>query len=390
MSWEVYIPLSLVMFFEYAVWGAWAPVLAARLLGPLKMSGKQSGWIYATLPLACIVAPLIGGQLADQWFEIRWILLAAHLIGAVLLFVAARQEKFWPLFWAMFGWSMCYAATMPLVNAILFEKIPDADTQAKVFLWAPVAWALAGYALTAWRWVFKTEEQGRDCLYWASILSVAMVVSCLFLPPNQPAGTGEIPILKAFGQLRDVNLLVFVIVSLVVAGLMQFYFLGSAQFMIDMGISGKNIPAIMAIAQAVQAVATFFLLAKAVEGIGYKWTLIVGAAAWLLLYVEYVVGKPRWLIVVVQALHGIAYVFFIIAGQMFMNALAAPEIRSSMQALLFAATVGVGLFLGTQFAGLVMDQSKAEGRFQWPKVWIVPAVVLVVCILVLAGVLKPA
>ena len=31
MSWNTYIALSLVMFFEYAVWGAWAPVLAARL-----------------------------------------------------------------------------------------------------------------------------------------------------------------------------------------------------------------------------------------------------------------------------------------------------------------------------------------------------------------------
>ncbi len=61
----LYIKLSAVMALEYAVWGAWMPVLAARLLGPLKFSGKQTGWIYATLPLACIVSPLISGQLAD-------------------------------------------------------------------------------------------------------------------------------------------------------------------------------------------------------------------------------------------------------------------------------------------------------------------------------------
>ena len=45
---DIYIRLSLVMFLEYAVWGAWMPVLAARLLGPLKMTGKQTGWIYTT------------------------------------------------------------------------------------------------------------------------------------------------------------------------------------------------------------------------------------------------------------------------------------------------------------------------------------------------------
>ena len=73
VSWKVYISLSLVMFFEYAVWGAWAPVLAARLLGPLKMSGKQTGWIYTTLPIACIVSPLIAGQLADRYWNLEWL-----------------------------------------------------------------------------------------------------------------------------------------------------------------------------------------------------------------------------------------------------------------------------------------------------------------------------
>ena len=35
-----------------------------------------------------------------------------------------------------------------------------------------------------------------------------------------------------------------------VAGTMQFYFQGSAQFMQDIGISGKNVSAAMGIAQA--------------------------------------------------------------------------------------------------------------------------------------------
>ena len=95
---DVYIRLSLVMFFEYAVWGAWAPVLAARLLGPLKMSGKQTGWIYTTLPLACIISPLLAGQLADRYLNLEWILAGAHLIAAILMIVAVRQKTFgWPV-----------------------------------------------------------------------------------------------------------------------------------------------------------------------------------------------------------------------------------------------------------------------------------------------------
>lgn len=377
MNWESYVPLSLTMFFEYAVWGAWVPVLSARLLGPLKMTGKQAGWIYATLPLACIIAPLISGQMADQWFATKWILAASHLIGAVLLFAAARQEKFWPLFASMLGYSMCFAATLPLVNSILFDQIKDVPTQGKVFIWAPVAWALVGYVLTGWRWLFKTEGQGRDCLYLAAILSVAMSLSCLTLPTNELAATGEIPIVKAFSQLEDTNLLIFLIVSVVVAGLMQFYFLGTAPFMLDRGVLGKNVPASMAIAQAAQAVATFLLLALFLERLGFRWTLVIGTACWTAMYLIYVVRAPRWLIVAGQSLHGLAYVFFIIVGQIFMESAAAPEIRSSMQALVFAATIGVGLFVGTHFAGIVMDHFSVAGKFQWRKVWLVPAFISV-------------
>ena len=71
MTWDLYTRLSALMFMEYAIWGAWAPVLAARLLGPLKMSGKQTGWIYATLPLACMVSPLLAGPLADKYVDPR-------------------------------------------------------------------------------------------------------------------------------------------------------------------------------------------------------------------------------------------------------------------------------------------------------------------------------
>ena len=141
----LYIKLSAVMALEYAVWGAWMPVLAARLLGPLKFSGKQTGWIYATLPLACIVSPLISGQLADRWLNAEWILAGAHLIGAALLLVAAVQTRFAVLFVIMFLYSVFYAATLPLVNAALFANVTDAAWQGKVFMWAPIAWAIGGY-----------------------------------------------------------------------------------------------------------------------------------------------------------------------------------------------------------------------------------------------------
>ncbi|MHC4184667.1 MAG: MFS transporter [Planctomycetota bacterium] len=384
MEWDLYIRLSVMMFLQYAIWGAWAPVLAARLLGPLKMTGKQTGWIYATLPLACIVSPLIAGQIADQYVNTERILAIAHIVGAVLLFVAAREGRFRNLFLVMLGYSLCYAATLPLVNSLMFHNLAqnnlDVGTYSpKIFIWAPIAWALVGYFLSGWRWIFKSGTQGRDCLYLAAGLSVIMGASCFFLPNTPPVRSGELPVIKAMAMLGDHNFLIFIIVSMIIAGLMQFYFLGTAQFMQDMGIRAKNVPASMAIAQAVQAVATFFALGLFLKELGFRWTLVAGAGCWALMYLVYVGRKPRWLIVVSQSLHGLAYVFFVIAGQILAETLAPEQIRSSVQALVFAATVGVGLFLGTHVAGLTMDRFKKDGRFEWRPIFVVPCALTVVC-----------
>jgi predicted MFS family arabinose efflux permease len=260
----------------------------------------------------------------------------------------------------------------------------DRANSAYIFMWAPIAWALAGYFLTGWRWVFKTGEEGRDCLVLAAVLSVLMAVLCGgFMPETPPSGGEGNPMHDALGMLGRFSFLIFFLISMAAPGMMQFYFLGTAQFMQDNGIPAKNVPASMAIAQAVQALATLFLLTRLVGSIGYKWTLILGALSWLVMYVVYVLPRPRWAIVVSQAFHGLAYVFFMIAGQMFAGEVAPEGAEGSMQALIFTAQSGIGLFLGTQLAGVVMDKCRVEGQFQWSRVWMVPGAIMLVCVLVL-------
>ena len=384
---EMYIKLSLMMFLEFATWAAWMPVLAARLLGPLKMTGKQTGWIYATFPLACIFAPLIAGQVADQAVNAERILFWTHLIGAILLVVAAKMEKFTPLFIVMLLYSCCYTGTLPLVNAVMFANLTNAADSAGIFIWAPIAWALIGYVLTGWRWIFKTEGRGTDCLYMGAVLGFAMAACCLFLPATPPKGGSEQSLTASLAMFHNVDFVVFLVVSMAVAGMMQFYFLGTGRFMQDLGVSAKNVSASMGMAQAVQAVATWAGLGLCFvpDYIGFKWTLIVGAGCWLAMYAIYVVGNPRILILISQGLHGLAYVFFMIVGQIYADKVSPPGIRSSVQAMIFTVTTGVGLFLGTQAAGILMDKFSVDGKFQWPKIWLVPALVTLAGILVMAA-----
>jgi hypothetical protein len=164
---------------------------------------------------------------------------------------------------------------------------------------------------------------------------------------------------------------------------MQFYFLGTARFLTDLGASGKNVSAIMGIAQAAQALATLFLLALLYSALGPKWTLVLGAGCWSLLYVIYSLKFSKTVVVGSQVLHGLAYVFFMIAGQMYANDVAPQGVGGSAQSLIFWATNAVGLFLGTQLAGVVMDRFSAEGKFNWSKVFLVPLLCTAVGVLAL-------
>jgi len=378
VNWDLYLRLSGLMFMEFAVWGVWMPVLAMRLLGPLKMTGKQTGWIYATFPLASIFAPLASGYLADGWFNAEWIILVAHAIGAILLVVAARQTKFWGMFWVMLVYSIFYTGTIPLVTNMLLQQLPEQKTW--VFLWAPVAWALIGYFLTRMRQLRKTSGDGPDSLYLAAFLSVIMVIVCLFQSPLAPASKGN-PMIDAMAMLKNSNYLIFIIIQLVVSGMMQFYFVGTGQFMQDKGVSGRNVSATMGIAQAVQAAATILLLDRLIglseymgygKYEGYRWTFVIGALCWSVLYLTYVLSKRSLWIVLIQAFHGLAYVFFIIGGQIFVGVMAPEKIGASAQSLIAIATSGIGLFLGTLLAGIVMERNTVGGKFQWSRIWAVP------------------
>ena len=87
--------LSVMMFGQYLILGAWAVPLASYLLetpdrGGLGFSPSQTSWIYSTVAIAGLSAPLLLGLLADRLFAAQRLLGFLHLVGAAVLFAAAR------------------------------------------------------------------------------------------------------------------------------------------------------------------------------------------------------------------------------------------------------------------------------------------------------------
>ena len=94
---------------------------------------------------------------------------------------------------------------------------------------------------------------------------------CFTLPHTPPKGAADavLPFVKALSLLRDGDFLIFLLISFIVTTQLQFYFLGTARYLEDIGVDHKNIPAAMTLAQLAQVVAMAVMIPVVLARIGY-------------------------------------------------------------------------------------------------------------------------
>ena len=73
------VRLSVMMFLQYAIWGAWLPILYPFLLGHREFELDQVGQILAGGAVGAIIGPFIAGQVADRYFSTEKFLALSHL-----------------------------------------------------------------------------------------------------------------------------------------------------------------------------------------------------------------------------------------------------------------------------------------------------------------------
>jgi MFS family permease len=121
--------------------------------------------------------------------------------------------------------------------------------------------------------------------------------------------------------------------------------------------------------------------------IGVVGIFSIGIAMWLAMYAVYALMPRRLPVILSQALHGLAYTFFIWVGFVYVNEVAPQDIRGSAQGLYTVVLFGFGFFLGTQFTGIVMDKLKTpQGSFRWRQLFLVPCVMTLICLIVMAAI----
>jgi nucleoside transporter len=88
------VRLSVMMFLQYFVWGAWGVVIFTFIsnlptLDGLNFPGDLVGWIGGALPIGAMISPILVGLVADRFFATEKVLAVLHLAGAALLAWAA-------------------------------------------------------------------------------------------------------------------------------------------------------------------------------------------------------------------------------------------------------------------------------------------------------------
>ena len=388
--------LGLMMFLEYLIWGAWAPVLTDYLQNTLHFSGLQYGFIMSILPIAMIIAPLIGGQLADRWFASERIIAVLQIVGGAILLLGAAVQSYSAMVWIMLVYCIIYAPTLALTNSIAFMNLKNSEKDfGKIRVWGTIGWIAAGWSLVGWRSLAKTVPAFAirgDLLFLAGIFSIIMGLLSFTLPHTPPKKEGTKPwaFLEALKMLKDKDFLIFTVISFIVATELQFYYVLTAPFLTSpkIGVAGASVSGVMTIAQIAEIFVMALLLPKYLPKHGIKKTMTLGVLAWPLRYIIFVIGGPAWLVIASLSLLGFCYVFFFTAAFIYVDMIAPADIRASAQSLIAVVILGIGSFLGSNFAGWIRDLFTSGETTNYRNVFLVPAVLTLLCAVLFVALFK--
>jgi len=379
--------LGIMMFLQYAIWGAWAPVLSDYLLNDLGFSGAQMGIIYSLLPLATIIAPFIGGQIADRYFPSEKVIAFSQLIGGVFLVYISKVTDYSTMMWLMLIYCLIYAPTLALTNSVAFINLKNSEKEFGIVrVWGTIGWIVAGLALAGWRHVAASKEafavQG-DTLMLAGIFSIIMGFLSFKLPHTPPNKEGTKPwaFLEALKMMKDKNFLIFIIIAFVVATELMFYYALTAPFLTSekIGISSASVSGVMVIAQIAEIFVLAILLPYFITRIGIRKVLALGVLAWPLRYIIFAIGSPSWLVIASLSLHGFCFVFFFAAAFIYVDVVSPKDIRHSAQSLITLVTYGAGNYIGSLFAGWIKDYFTTDAGTNWTGVFLVPCALTILC-----------
>ena len=385
--------LSVMMFLEFFIWGAWLPLIFGYLPS-LGFSPLQQSWILNAFALASFVGMFFSNQFADRNFAAERFLAVSQFIGglAILGLYFVRPDwtfalgeyhlnvTFWAFFLLMLVHCLFYVPTISITNSILFANVSDPQRDFPlVRLWGTIGWIAASwpfvFILVDWAgvdaklaatpeaegfvgWlgaVLATPKTGLDLqagVRWtfvaAGLASLLLAAFSLTLPhtPPRPAKAGESQFawLEASKLLAIPFVFVLFLVTFVDAAVHQCYFIWTNDYLKSVGIPGNWVMPAMSIGQIAE-IGTMAVLGFVLKSLGWRTTMVIGILGHAARFAAFALLPMPWLAVGVNVLHGICYAFFFATVYIFVDEFFPKDARSSAQGLFNFLILGVGPFV---------------------------------------------
>lgn len=374
--------LSIFMFIQYVIWGSWYVTMGTYLFNVLKYSGAQIGWAYSAFAIGAMISPFLTGLLADRWFATEKMIAVFNLAGAVLLFLLSQVTAFGLFLPVLIGYCVLYVPTLSLANSLSFHHLENPEKQfPRVKIWSALGWIVGGQIIS-----FLDAENSSRQFVVAAAISLLLGLYSFTLPHTPPknigqkVSLGQMLGLEALALFRRPSFAIFVLCTFLICIPLYFYFVMMATYLGQLGWT--KVAAKMTLAQ-VSDMLFLALLPWFLARLGYKKTLLLGMLAWLTRYLLMAYGNTPGAAGTIMlfgaiVLHGICYDFLFITGQMLVDEQANERIRGAAQGLIAFVLWGVGAFVGTKLAGMVMDAHRLAQPIgpithDWRGIWVIPA-----------------
>lgn len=341
------IKLSIMMFLQFFVWGAWFATLGL-CLGTNDL-GDFAGGAYGSAPIGAMIAPLFLGLIADRFFPSQVVMAVLFLIGGALLLsvpsVAASGNGDL-MVWLMIGNMLTYMPTLGLANSIAFSHL-DRIVFPKVRVWGTIGWIIAGLVVGILGWSAKF-----NMFYLAGGASIALGAFSFLLPHTPAPAKGEkvdaraLLMVDAFGLFKRPAFAVFIICSTLICVPLAYYYGVTSNFLQNTGFLQPA--STMTIGQ-MSEIFFMLLIPFFFRRLGVKWMILIGMLAWVARYLLFAFGAPEqvaYMLFAGVALHGICYDFFFVTGFMYTDKVAPKKVRSQAQSMLVFFTQGIGMYVG--------------------------------------------
>ena len=331
------------------------------------------------MSVAAFISPIFVGFITDKYFSASKVLAFLHIGGSICLVAMYSYTDFNVFYPLTLLYAVLYLPTFALSSSYVLQQLEDPSKQFPgVRVWGSIGWIIAGNIVGLLSW-----EKTANPLLLSAGLSITLGIYALFLPkvPSIERKSGNsikeffsVEIIQLFKQ-RD--FLVFMIsLTLLYAIPIAYYYSFVNNFLTTIQV--KNAAGWMSIGQITE-IGVMLLLPFFLRHFSFKWVVFTGLFLWGARYgiFAYAAENPGIQLVWLPAIlvHGFAYVFTGLAGQLYIDEKAPRHLRNTAQSIITFAMQGMGTLFGTYFAGWMVERNvAASGDYNWTNIWIFPTV----------------